>query len=145
MIAVWRQPKLVKTACAQCGAEMIVSSIVRRAVYCDICRTSRRKQSQLKANHKVRSALRTNVASEPVYPPANELELADARVLNQLLQARPSTPRANAPGPLTERRCRCGLCRKCLEEARWEAIFQARFADPEYYSIRLLNRAVARG
>ena len=32
--------------------------------------------------------------------------------------------------------CKCGVCRTCLEEARWERIFREKFADPTYYSAR---------
>jgi hypothetical protein len=34
------------------------------------------------------------------------------------------------------RQCHCGTCPKCVENARWERIFQERFADPLYYSPR---------
>jgi hypothetical protein len=30
--------------------------------------------------------------------------------------------------------CRCGQCRECLENARWDRIFAEKFADPDYYS-----------
>src|SRR4051794_13723067 len=30
-------------------------------------------------------------------------------------------------------RCRCGKCRQCLDDARWERIFNEKFADPNYY------------
>ena len=33
----------------------------------------------------------------------------------------------------SRRHCRCGACESCLENARWEAIFQKKFADPDYY------------
>ena len=36
-------------------------------------------------------------------------------------------------------RCKCGHCRQCLDDARWERIFAEKFADPEYY-----NRSVMR-
>ena len=42
-----------------------------------------------------------------------------------------------APAPV----CRCGKCRQCVEEARWERIFTEKFADPEYYG----QRPVAQG
>ena len=32
------------------------------------------------------------------------------------------------------RRCDCGTCRMCLDNARWEKVFKEKFADPEYYS-----------
>lgn len=30
-------------------------------------------------------------------------------------------------------RCQCGQCRTCLENARWERIFQEKFANSDYY------------
>ena len=32
------------------------------------------------------------------------------------------------------RRCRCGVCYSCSENARWERIYNEKFADPAYYS-----------
>ena len=34
-------------------------------------------------------------------------------------------------------RCRCGQCRQCLDDARWERIFTEKFADPDYYTRRV--------
>ena len=31
-------------------------------------------------------------------------------------------------------RCRCGVCSQCQQNARWDRIFQAKFADPDYCS-----------
>lgn len=31
------------------------------------------------------------------------------------------------------KRCRCGECAACIDSARWERIFQEKFADPNYY------------
>src|SRR5262249_708953 len=31
-------------------------------------------------------------------------------------------------------RCQCGQCPACEENARWERIFNEKFADPDYYS-----------
>ena len=39
-------------------------------------------------------------------------------------------------------RCRCGQCRQCLDNARWERIFAEKFADPNYYT-RLTTRAAS--
>jgi hypothetical protein len=30
-------------------------------------------------------------------------------------------------------RCHCGQCRNCQENARWERIFQEKFANSDYY------------
>jgi hypothetical protein len=32
------------------------------------------------------------------------------------------------------RRCHCGQCRGCLDNARWERIYNEKFADPNYYA-----------
>jgi hypothetical protein len=33
-------------------------------------------------------------------------------------------------------RCHCGKCRQCLDDARWDRIFNEKFADPDYYTRR---------
>jgi hypothetical protein len=38
-------------------------------------------------------------------------------------------------------RCRCGRCQQCLDAARWERIFAAKFADPTYYNRPLTRLA----
>ena len=38
-------------------------------------------------------------------------------------------------------RCKCGHCRQCLDDARWERIFAEKFADPEYYSRSVMHMA----
>ena len=38
-----------------------------------------------------------------------------------------------APEP---RHCSCGVCPFCVESARWEKIFNEKFADPDYYKER---------
>jgi hypothetical protein len=41
-----------------------------------------------------------------------------------------------------KRNCRCGLCGDCIENARWERVFQAKFADPNYYGgLRMRNES----
>jgi hypothetical protein len=45
--------------------------------------------------------------------------------------------RADYRAPASKSRlriCRCGECRECAENARWDRIFNEKFADPEYYS-----------
>lgn len=34
------------------------------------------------------------------------------------------------------KRCTCGTCEACVDEARWERIYRERFADPDYYQPR---------
>jgi hypothetical protein len=43
-----------------------------------------------------------------------------------------TTPMRSAP-TTTRRRCACGVCSFCTENARWERIFKEKFADPNYY------------
>ena len=43
--------------------------------------------------------------------------------------------RTRPPVPIC-RDHRCGLCVRCLDEARWERIFRQKFADPTYYRKR---------
>jgi hypothetical protein len=59
--------------------------------------------------------------------PKSTRKAARAREELALESSRP-TPRA---------RCRCGSCRKCEEDARWERIFIEKFADPMYYAERV--------
>ena len=75
------------------------------------------------------------------------MELADPRLIEELRRGR---TRARTPGPRMRRpkaeervyqppyamgpRCRCGLCATCVENARWERIFEQKFADPGYYT-----------
>ena len=73
------------------------------------------------------------------------MELASQEILDAL---RPGVlPRPRKPGPrmarakedavryhAKSRRCRCGICAACIENARWERIFQEKFADPDYYA-----------
>ena len=85
------------------------------------------------------------------------MELSDEKVLEALLNdwerrtlrkkpVRVSQPAISSSteyqGPIKKtmaRRCQCGTCRKCQETARWEQIFQAKFADPDYYTRRSIS------
>jgi len=80
------------------------------------------------------------------------MELADPRAIQQLLDAhqgleqaagrrtRPRLPKATTvdfqyQGSSKQRsRCSCQQCVSCKENARWERIFNEKFADPDYYS-----------
>jgi len=70
-------------------------------------------------------------------------------------QAPPTPPQAAAPVPrrmaavpekrlLKPRRhsgrCECGHCRTCQENARWERIFQEKFASSDYYDSEIRIR-----
>ena len=38
-----------------------------------------------------------------------------------------------------QRRCRCETCASCQDNARWDRIFQSKFADPDYYVRRVVR------
>lgn len=68
------------------------------------------------------------------------LELSDAREIAALLASQRPVKRAPVLPRLqsqtrsaSARRCKCGTCPACLENARWEKIFNEKFADPNYY------------
>jgi hypothetical protein len=50
-----------------------------------------------------------------------------------------STPNPVEPLAPQCRTRRCGRCRRCLDDARWERIFQEKFADPTYYDEHLIR------
>lgn len=61
--------------------------------------------------------------------PVNEIDKASA-------VERPSAGPLTCVGQSRIRRyqpCRCGQCARCQDNARWNQIFDEKFADPEYY------------
>ena len=82
------------------------------------------------------------------------MELTDPRLIDQLTLAFEATDpqphrstgprmRRTTPPPgesvyrppaYKTRRCRCGVCAGCKDNASWERIFAEKFADPTYYS-----------
>jgi len=76
------------------------------------------------------------------------VELTDPKVIEALMNAvarrkqvrhnrRAQTPQS--PTPEKRSRCTCGKCGPCQDNARWDAIFNAKFADPDYYKSRPLR------
>jgi len=67
------------------------------------------------------------------------VELSDSQEIAALLAAQQPPPRmavAQRPRLTTRssrRHCQCGACAKCQENARWDRIFNEKFADPHYY------------
>ena len=51
------------------------------------------------------------------------------------------TSAMDVPRPRKGRRmiCRCGQCRPCLDDARWDRVFTEKFADPSYYTRRVIH------
>ena len=45
----------------------------------------------------------------------------------------------NHPRSRSAGRCDCGKCKACEDNARWERIFNEKFADPDYYTTRHLT------
>jgi hypothetical protein len=75
------------------------------------------------------------------------MELSSPELIRALMQAHenPTSARRrrgaqDAVGPV-RRRCRCGQCHQCLDNARWERIFAEKFADPDYYARRVTRIA----
>ena len=75
------------------------------------------------------------------------MELSDPKTIAELLSAPDSAMRpepANPTGSNSPKRhrgvklsrCKCAACPRCRENARWERIFQEKFADPDYYAPR---------
>ena len=69
------------------------------------------------------------------------MELADDRSIRDILNGRPPRPRrvlvaTSRPGRKTTR-CKCGQCPQCLDDTKWERVFNEKFADPDYYTDRL--------
>ncbi len=77
------------------------------------------------------------------------MELTDSALIDLLIKAaatqKPNSHRARTTrsaikatyqAPVAKRRsrrCACGACATCQDEARWERIFLEKFADPNYY------------
>jgi|SRR5579862_1405226 len=64
----------------------------------------------------------STVRVEPTAPPAAQLVAKAARTAEPVSRVRRQ-----------HRRCQCGTCNWCLDNARWERIFNEKFADPTYY------------
>ena len=74
------------------------------------------------------------------------MELASRSLVEELARSGHSGPKRRraghhiravlpvASGPAHKQRpCKCGTCARCRDNARWESIFQEKFADPTYY------------
>ncbi|HEV3334127.1 MAG TPA: hypothetical protein VG096_24245 [Bryobacteraceae bacterium] len=68
------------------------------------------------------------------------MELTSPDVIAQLLtehratrRSRPMATPVKVVQRVVKRRCQCGVCLFCMENARWDRIFKEKFADPDYY------------
>lgn len=81
----------------------------------------------------------------------HDLQLCDAASVAKLLEAH-LLPKRRSPRPvrgenLSEvrvktsrpRRCNCGTCSFCIDNLRWDRIFDLKFADPTYYHHLLIR------
>jgi len=55
-------------------------------------------------------------------------------------------PKPVKPASQRGQPCRCGRCKACLDNARWDRVFNEKFADDTYYiGMRLLHRSPLAG
>lgn len=45
------------------------------------------------------------------------------------------------PAKKGRKHCQCGQCKWCLDNARWDRIFNEKYADPTYYSGLMIRQA----
>ena len=75
------------------------------------------------------------------------MELTDQKLIDALKgevqrrRRKPGTANLMEVKPDRQKRCLCGVCTVCIDNARWEAIFNAKFADPDYYKSRPVRGA----
>ena len=55
-------------------------------------------------------------------------------LLNDLMNLKQTVVTAPRVSKAKSRRCNCGKCAPCIDNARWERIFNEKFADPSYYT-----------
>src|SRR5579863_1830437 len=75
----------------------------------------------------------------PTAAPSTAAPAADGRlaVANKGPMAGHATITAEANNGVSrirrQQRCQCGSCQRCLDNAKWDRIFNEKFADPGYY------------
>jgi hypothetical protein len=66
-----------------------------------------------------------------------------AAMLQQMQERRPKRPGAvttTQPRTRAAGRCACRNCKVCEDNARWERVFNEKFADPDYYLPRHITQ-----
>jgi len=77
------------------------------------------------------------------------VELTDPQIIEALLAglSREKEPKPEPKPQVVRRlnpvRCRCGVCPRCADDAKWETIFNQKFADPNYYKARPVRHCSA--
>jgi hypothetical protein len=56
-----------------------------------------------------------------------------------------SGPSHGISGAGRRQHCQCGRCKPCLDNARWERIFNEKFADPGYYNGPMVRHSSSLG
>lgn len=60
--------------------------------------------------------------------------------MNAIWISKQPSPRVALPARVRRVRCSCGTCPRCLDDAKWDRIFNEKFADPTYYDRASLVR-----
>lgn len=90
--------------------------------------TSRRRGSTSTANKLLPWETTAGTAAQPQAPVAPQNAVPPPPP-----QVDPAPPAPAAKARRTSGRCHCRQCRNCQENARWERIFQEKFASSDYY------------
>ncbi len=76
------------------------------------------------------------------------MELTDDESLERLMalvnKKRPRRKPGLGPALISasrspRKRCSCGECTRCRDNARWDRIYAEKFADPNYYGLRTVQ------
>jgi hypothetical protein len=77
------------------------------------------------------------------------VELTDANIIEALIAGFPRNQQLKR-APIVQAvcrkragRCRCGRCPQCLDNLKWETIFDQKFADHDYYKPRPVSHCSA--
>jgi hypothetical protein len=77
------------------------------------------------------------------------MEIAQNETIGALLADLQPQRHKPGPRPVARRsggsRCNCGTCFTCQDNARWERVFNEKFADPDYYQPRTIRRGSSLG
>ena len=119
------------------------------ALLAHLASTPDRRSSRNRTDQAVALQAMHNLFREPDPEIAAEPEAANSEppALPQIVKMVAAPARAT-PGVLPvvgsriklRYRCGCGACKKCLDNARWDRIFNEKFADPAYYGTMVIRR-----